>query len=140
MRKTIIIAAVLALMIGALAFAAEKAADSSANSLYYVCNCGPDCNCNSMSREPGNCSCGKPMKQTHLLAIENGNALFCTCGAGCTCKINEKDHSKCGCGNQVKKISLKGKYICACGEGCNCNTISDKPGNCACGKPMKQVM
>ncbi len=138
MKRLIIILSALILVIAAISFADEKAKDN--DQLYYICNCGPDCHCDSFSKEPGNCKCGKPMKQTHLLAIEDGNALFCTCGAGCNCKIDPNDHSKCGCGNPVKKISLKGKYICDCGAGCNCNTISDTPGNCKCGKPMKQVM
>ncbi len=137
MKKCAIILFAFAL-IGAVAFAEEKSPEDSA--VYYICNCGPDCNCNAISDKPGNCGCGKPLKQTHLLAIENGNALFCTCGPGCRCKIDEKDHSKCGCGNPVRKMSLKGKYICSCGEGCACNAISDKPGNCKCGKPLKQVL
>lgn len=140
MKKIVVIVIVFAFMLGASALAADEGAKNSQGQLYYICNCGPDCHCNSISTEPGNCSCGKPMKQAHLLAIENGNALFCTCGPGCNCKIDPSDHSKCGCGNPVKKMSLKGKYVCACGEGCNCNTISDKPGNCRCGKPLKQVM
>lgn len=138
MRKISFMLFAMLLAAGVAIAAAEK--EQANGQIYYICNCGPDCNCNSMSTEPGNCKCGKPMKQTHLLAIEDGNALFCTCGAGCNCKIDDKDHSKCGCGNPVKKISLKGKYICNCGAGCNCNTISDQPGNCKCGKPLKQVM
>ncbi len=27
----------------------------------YVCACGPDCKCNTISQNPGNCSCGKKM-------------------------------------------------------------------------------
>ncbi len=129
----------MALMIASGVIAAETQ-PSNSNQLYYICDCGAECNCNSISQQPGNCACGKPMKQSHLLAIEQSNALFCTCGAGCNCKLNPEDHSKCGCGNPVKKISLKGKYICTCGEGCSCNTISEKPGTCRCGKPLKQVM
>ncbi|MBI5633198.1 MAG: hypothetical protein HZA15_06955 [Nitrospirae bacterium] len=29
----------------------------------YVCNCGPDCRCNTVSVNPGKCSCGVPMKK-----------------------------------------------------------------------------
>ncbi len=137
MKRLIVILSALILVAAVVSFADEKTKD---NDLYYICNCGQDCHCDTISKEPGNCKCGKPMKLTHLLAIEEGYALFCTCGEGCNCKIDPKDHSKCGCGNPVKKISLKGKYICDCGAGCNCNTISDTPGNCKCGKPLKQVM
>jgi hypothetical protein len=27
----------------------------------YVCACGPECKCNTISQNPGNCSCGKKM-------------------------------------------------------------------------------
>ncbi len=29
----------------------------------YVCNCGPDCKCNTVSVNPGKCSCGVPLKK-----------------------------------------------------------------------------
>jgi hypothetical protein len=27
----------------------------------YVCDCGPDCKCDTISQNPGNCTCGKKM-------------------------------------------------------------------------------
>ena len=27
----------------------------------YVCQCGPDCKCDTISQKPGNCTCGKKM-------------------------------------------------------------------------------
>jgi hypothetical protein len=113
------------------------AADKS--QVYYVCNCGADCKCNSISKEPGKCTCGKEMAAMHLLEIEKNTAVFCTCGAECTCERSKTDPSKCGCGKPVKLVDLKGKYVCACGAGCKCNAISDKPGKCTCGKEMKQI-
>ncbi len=107
--------------------------------LYYVCGCGPDCNCNSVSKEPGKCKCGKDMVQMHLLDIQDGKALFCTCGAECTCKLDPNDPTKCGCGKPVKVVDLKGKYVCACGKDCKCGSISDTPGKCRCGQEMKMV-
>jgi hypothetical protein len=29
----------------------------------YVCACGPECDCGTISQKPGNCVCGKPMKE-----------------------------------------------------------------------------
>lgn len=29
----------------------------------YMCDCGPDCKCNTISQNPGNCTCGKKMKK-----------------------------------------------------------------------------
>ena len=30
----------------------------------YACNCGEKCPCNTMSRNPGNCTCGSPCGET----------------------------------------------------------------------------
>ena len=133
MKKAIIalVTFMFLVVIASLAVAAGKA--------YYVCNCGPDCKCDTVLSEPGKCKCGKDAAPMHLLAIEGDTAIFCTCGADCTCKRSAEDPNMCGCGKPVKKVSLKGKYVCACGPDCKCGTISDKPGNCSCGSPMKQV-
>jgi hypothetical protein len=137
--KILLFVAVAVALLGA-AINTANAAQKRHDILYY-CNCGPDCNCNSVSTKPGNCKCGKPMKAGHVLKIEGTVAYVCTCGAGCNCKIDPNDPSKCGCGNPVKKIDLKGTgiYFCACGGGCSCNTVSDKPGKCKCGKALKKV-
>ncbi len=136
MKKSIIIFIVGVLM--AVAAGLVLAADKS--QVYYVCNCGDDCKCNSISKEPGKCACGKELVAMHLLAIDKDTAIFCRCGAECSCELSKIDPEKCGCGKSVKKISLKGKYICGCGNNCKCNTISDKPGKCKCGMDLKQVM
>ena len=108
--------------------------------VYYVCNCKDDCQCNTIAKAPGKCPCGEELVAMHLLAIENGKAVFCRCGADCTCERSKDDPEKCACGKPVKYVSLKGKYVCACGEACKCGAISDKPGKCACGTEMKQVI
>jgi hypothetical protein len=113
------------------------AADKS--KVYYVCNCKDDCNCNSISKEPGKCKCGTEMTAMHLLAIDNDTAILCRCGADCTCERSKDDPNKCGCGKPVKKVNIKGKYVCGCGADCNCGAISDKPGKCGCGKELKQI-
>jgi hypothetical protein len=113
------------------------AADKS--KVYYVCNCKDDCKCNTISKEPGKCTCGTTLIPTHLLAIEKDTGVFCRCGADCTCERSKTDPSKCACGKPVKMVSLKGKYVCACGADCQCGAISDKPGKCGCGKEMKQI-
>ena len=119
--------------------ATQKAPQSS--SAIYWCNCGPDCKCNSVSTQPGKCSCGKEMVGGHVIWVEGNTALACTCGPDCSCKIDPNDHSKCGCGKPVKKIDLKGTglYFCNCHGACGCNTISDKPGSCKCGMPLHQA-
>ena len=136
MKKTFIVV-VCVLFVAAVAgmvIAAEK------SKVYYVCNCGEKCNCNSVSKDPGKCTCGKEMAAMHVLTIEKGTGVFCQCGADCTCDRSKTDASKCGCGKPVKVVSLKGKYACACGAACNCGAISDKPGKCGCGKDMQKVI
>ena len=113
------------------------AADKS--KVYYVCNCKDNCGCNTVSKEPGKCTCGNELVQMHLLAIEKDSAVFCRCGADCTCERSKTDPGKCGCGKPVKVVSIKGKYVCSCGDNCQCGTISDKPGKCSCGKDLKQI-
>jgi hypothetical protein len=29
----------------------------------YMCACGPECKCDTISQNPGNCTCGKKMKK-----------------------------------------------------------------------------
>lgn len=113
--------------------------DKGTGSILYVCNCSGDCKCNTVSTKPGKCTCGTELTATHVLKIENDEAIVCTCGKDCTCKIDPNDPTKCGCGKPVKRVSIKGMYVCACGGGCACNTVSDKPGKCKCGNELKKV-
>jgi hypothetical protein len=136
--------ALIGVLIGVLAcaglsFATEEKKDPSPGSMLYVCNCGSDCKCNTVSVKPGKCTCGGDLVAMHVLKIEKDEALLCTCGGDCKCKISESDPSKCGCGKPIKRVSLKGLYVCNCGKGCNCNTISDKPGKCKCGNDLRLV-
>jgi len=107
----------------------------------YVCDCGDECQCNSLDTEPGNCKCGQPMKWTHVVKVEGNEALLCTCSEGCTCAIDPKDPTKCGCGKPVKRVNLEGQgiYFCNCGGSCTCNTLSKHPGDCRCGMMLKKV-
>lgn len=124
-----------------LSCAADKVVKKKADkgSILYVCNCGGDCKCNTVSTRPGNCKCGGKLAAMHVLKIEGDEAILCTCGKKCACKLDPADPSKCGCGQPAKRVSLKGLYVCGCGEGCTCNTISDKPGKCKCGNTLKKV-
>ena len=108
----------------------------------YTCDCGPQCDCNSMSTQPGNCACGKPMKWGHVLKVEGNEAILCQCGEGCSCAgLDPKDPSKCMCGKPVKRVNMEGTgtYFCNCGGSCACNTLSESPGKCKCGMNLKKV-
>ena len=139
MKRLIIAFMALTLLAGFVGVSMADEAAKKGNPTYYVCACGADCKCDTVSAEPGDCKCKKPMVKMNLLKIEDGSAYFCTCDAGCSCKINADDSTKCGCGKPVKKVSLKGKYVCGCGPDCKCGAISDKPGKCGCGKDLVLV-
>lgn len=107
----------------------------------YTCNCGPECNCNTVSTKPGKCKCGVEMKWGHVLKIEGNEAILCQCGEGCKCGgLDAKDPTKCLCGTSVKRVSLEGTDInfCNCGGSCHCNYVSDKAGKCQCGMELKK--
>ena len=139
-----IVVGIVILIILAVASGVVISADKSQAA--YACNCTDDCKCNSISKEPGTCACGKEMAAMHMLEIEKSTAVLCRCGADCSCERSKKDPNLCGCGKPVKTVDITGKYACTCGYtscvcsgGCKCNAVSDKPGKCGCGKDMRQI-
>lgn len=106
-----------------LAFAAKGPTgkfDAKAGDSIYVCGCGEACDCGSLSKKEGNCSCGKEMVKTTVNKVEKGRIFYTVAG---------------------KELSapMTGKYACGCGEGCDCGSISQKAGKCACDKDMVKV-
>jgi hypothetical protein len=104
----------------------------------YACNCGPECDCGSISTEPGNCSCGSELAATHVVMVDGNDAKLCTCGGECDCEISAEDETKCSCGSDLKTVSLEGSglYFCNCGGSCTCNFVSAEAGTCACGMEL----
>jgi hypothetical protein len=139
--------AVLASMFFAWAATAQGAAGDEGKApevrrdVLYVCSCGSQCKCTSVSTKPGKCSCGSPLKAGHVVKTEGNDALLCMCGESCKCSGDAKDPTKCGCGNALKRVSLKGTgiHFCNCGGSCACNVVSDTPGKCRCGMDLKKV-
>lgn len=117
----------------------DEAATPGRSDVLYVCDCGNDCDCNTLSKNPGKCACGKELRWHHIVKVEGDEVLLCTCGEGCQCALSKTDSNKCACGNPVKRVSLKdsGLFFCNCGGSCTCNTVSDKPGQCGCGMKLK---
>ena len=115
--------------------------EAARKDVLYSCACGPECKCNSVSKTPGNCACGKPLVWGHLVRVEGDEALLCRCNEGCQCRIDPKDATRCGCGNPVKRVSLKGSglFFCNCGGSCGCNTVTTGPAECRCGMPLKKA-
>lgn len=107
-----------------LVFAAKGptgAFDAKVGDTIYVCGCGEGCNCGSLGKKPGACSCGREMVKTTVTRIEKGRVYYTVDG---------------------KELSapVQGTYACGCGAGCNCGSISQKAGGkCGCGMPMVKV-
>ena len=87
----------------------------------YACNCGENCLCNTMSRNPGKCTCGTDMVKAKVTKVEEGKAYLKAEGW-------EKE----------RFFKTIGKYACDC-PNCKCDSISQNPGKCTCGLEMKNV-
>jgi hypothetical protein len=119
--------------------ASDEAAPAEArHDVVSVCNCGPDCTCNSMATAPGTCTCGEQLVWAHVVKVEGDEALLCTCAEGCSCAIDPDDATKCGCGKDLRRMSFKGTglHYCNCGGSCTCNFVSSEPGKCSCGMDL----
>ena len=109
------------LLVAVVAFADKTLPVYKEGDPVYVCMCGDSCDCKTMSRNAGKCTCDKAMGKGVISKIEGDKAVV---------KVEGKD---------LNSIT-KAKYACACGDGCSCGTISQKPGKCTCGTEMKKVM
>jgi hypothetical protein len=118
MKKLLVLAVVFAVALATLALADRTMMTAKVGDVLYVCGCGEGCPCDTMSRNPGQCTCGKDLVKTKVTKVEKGKI---------TVESREKPF-----------ISLA-KYVCDCGPDCKCDTISQNPGNCTCGKKMKMV-
>jgi hypothetical protein len=103
----------------------------------YVCAC-EECDCGAVATSPGSCGCGTELAETHLLKVEENEALVCSCGSGCTCDLDAENPAACSCGTEVKRVSLEGTgvYYCNCGGSCTCKFAAAEAGDCACGMTL----
>jgi hypothetical protein len=118
MKKVIILMVVLTLGLVTFAVADKTTMEAKVGDELYVCACGDGCPCDTMSRNAGQCSCGKDMVKTKVTKVEEGKITVASRG---------------------KPFISVGKYACDCGPACKCDTISQNPGNCTCGKKMVEV-
>ena len=72
----------------------EDAAAAERHDVVYACNCGPECDCGSISTEAGTCSCGSEMVAAHVVKVDGHDAKLCTCGGDCDCVIDAEDETK----------------------------------------------
>ncbi len=123
MQKSLkILAAVLSLMVVAVAFAANPKPIFKVGEEVYACSCGETCPCNTISKHPGKCVCGKDMVKAKVVSVEKGKVMLQ--GEGW---------------EQPRAFKTVATYACACGPKCDCDTISQKAGKCPCGTEMKKV-
>jgi len=118
MKKALIFAIVFSLALSAVVLADKTKMVAKVGDELYVCACGEGCPCDMMSRNPGQCTCGKDMVKTKVTKVEKG-------------KITVE--------SRKKPFMSVAKYVCDCGPDCKCDTISQNPGNCTCGKKMVEV-
>jgi hypothetical protein len=125
MKKSVLLVLSLLLVFAAVSLVcADKGQtgkfDAKAGDTIYVCGCGEGCDCGSLGKKEGTCSCNKEMVKTTVNNVENGKVFYTLDG---------------------KELSAptQGKYACGCGAGCDCGSISQKPGKCACKKDMVKV-
>lgn len=88
----------------------------------YVCGCGETCPCDSMSNNPGKCTCGKDLVKAKVARVEKEKVFF-----------------KAEGWSKERPFKTVGKYTCACPPACKCDTISQNPGKCTCGVEMKKI-
>ena len=63
-KAAIIILIVLTMGVALYAFGAEKGKlDLKVGDERYVCSCSPGCKCDTISQNPGKCTCGSDMKK-----------------------------------------------------------------------------
>ena len=118
MKKLLIFTIVFTLALASLAIADKVKMTAKVGDELYVCACGEGCPCDTMSRNPGKCTCDKDLVKTKVTKVEKG-------------KITVE--------SRKKPFASVAKYVCDCGPECKCDTISQNPGNCTCGKKMKMV-
>jgi hypothetical protein len=125
MKKSILLVLSLLFVCAAvtLVFAAKGPSgkfEAKVGDAIYACGCGDGCDCGSLGKKEGTCSCGQKMVKTTVTRIDKGRVFY---------KIGDKELS----------APMQGKYACGCGDGCDCGSIGQKPGKCGCDKDMLKV-
>jgi hypothetical protein len=124
MKKRLVVGLALLFALSAISvsFAAVKGGKISlkAGDEIYVCGCGEKCDCGTISKKPGKCSCDKDLVKGTVSKVVKGKAYVIVDG-------------------KERVFKTTGKFQCPCGPSCDCDTISQKPGKCACGKDLEQV-
>ncbi len=119
-RSSVVFALVLVAGLATLATAATDGHMKLAKGdTVYACDCGASCPCQTLSNNPGKCTCGKEMVKATVESIGEGTVTL-----------------KAEGWKEARTFSTNGAYHCNCGPSCTCDTISQKPGTCTCGTEL----
>jgi len=118
MKKLLIPIVIFSLAFATFAFADKTSMTAKVGDEIFVCGCGEGCPCDTMSRNPGSCTCGKDLVKAKVTKVEKGKLTM---------------------DSRTKPFVSVGKFACACGPDCKCDTISQNPGKCSCGKALTEV-
>ncbi len=119
MKKLLVLIILFSIAFASFAFADKTQITAKVGDELYVCACGDDCKCDSISRNAGKCTCGKDLVKAKVTKVEKGTLTF---------------------DSRKRPFVSIGKFACDCGPDCKCDTISQNAGNCTCGKKMKEVV
>ncbi len=113
----------LVILMGTIAFAGSRGKfELKAGDELYVCACGEKCPCDTLSNNPGKCTCDADLVKAKVVKVEKNKAYF-----------------KAEGWTKERAFKTVGKYTCACPPACKCDTISQNPGKCTCGVEMKKL-
>ena len=118
MKKLLVLVILFSMALASLAFADKTRMTAKVGDELYVCACGDDCKCDSLSRNAGKCTCGKDLVKAKVTKVEKGKLTF---------------------DSRKRPFESIGKFACDCGPDCKCDTIGQSAGNCTCGKKMVEV-
>lgn len=110
-------ALLIAIAVFSPAPASDKYMDVQTGDEIYASNCGN--NCQSMAKQPGNCTCGVPMVKARVVKSGGDTAILLS-----------------DVWSRTKTFKIVGKYSCDCPD-CKCSMVSRNPGLCLCGVEMK---
>ena len=69
MKKLLILGIVFAVAFATFALADKTKMTAKVGDELYVCACGEGCPCDTMSRNAGQCTCGKDMVKTKVTSV-----------------------------------------------------------------------
>ena len=99
MKKSLkILVVVLSPVVVTVAFAANAKPVFKVGEEVYVCNCGETRTCDTISKHPGKCVCGKDMVKAKVVSVEKGKVMLQ--GEGW---------------EKPRAFQTVAKYACACG-------------------------